>query len=101
MDLTNRQSERLLFGLGSTLGLLDDVDDEDAIDFIFGRGRLSLDAKGELKVPKPESLELDDRDNRRMYRARVLEGDLPLVPAAPVLWVPIVKVEGSGGVEGL
>ena len=30
-----------------------------------------------------------------------LEGDLPLVPVAPVLWGPIVKVEGSGGGEGL
>jgi hypothetical protein len=35
-DLTDRQSKRLLFGSGSTLGVLDDVDDEDAIDFIFG-----------------------------------------------------------------
>ena len=35
-DLTNRQYECLLFGSGSTLGVLDDVDDEDAIDFIFG-----------------------------------------------------------------
>ena len=101
-DLTNRQSERFLFGLGSTLGVLDDVDDEDAIDFIFGRGRLSLDAKGELNiVSKPEPLELDKCDHRHMYHARVLEGDLPLVLVAPVLWEPIVKVEGSGGVEGL
>ena len=45
-DLINRQSERMLFGSGSTSGVLDDVDDEDAIDFIFGRGRLSLDAGG-------------------------------------------------------
>ena len=81
--------------------MLDDVDDEDSIDFIFGQGRLSLDAEGELKVPKPEPLELDERDHQRMYRARVLEGDLPLVPVAPVLWGPIVKVEGSGGGEGL
>ena len=81
--------------------MLDDVDDEDAMDFIFGRGRLSLDAEGELKVPKPEPLELDERDHRCMYRARVLEGDLPLVPAAPILWGPIIKGEGSGGGEGL
>ena len=83
--LTCRQSERLLFGSGSASGVLDDVDDEDAINFIFGRGRLSFDAEGKLKVPKPEPLDLDERDHRRMYRARVLEGDLPLVPAAPVL----------------
>jgi len=50
----------LPFGSGSTLGVLDDADDEDAIDFIFGRGRLSLDAKGELKVPKLELLDLDE-----------------------------------------
>ena len=91
----------MLFGSASTLGVLEDVDDKDAIDFIFGRGCLSLDVEGELKVPKPEPLEVDERDHRCMYRARVLEGDLPLVAAAPVLWVPIVKVEGSGGVEGL
>jgi len=100
-NLMNRQSERLLFGSGSTSGVLDDVDDEHAIDFIFGQGHLSLDAEGELKVPKLEPLELDERDHRCMYHARVLEGDLPLVPAAPVLWGLIVKVEGSGGGEGL
>ena len=100
-DLMNHQTKRLLFGLGSTSGVLDDVDDEDAIDFIFGRGHLSLDCEGELKVPKPEPLDLDERDHRRMYRVRVLEGDLPLVPAAPFLWGPIVKGEGSGGGEGL
>ena len=100
-DLTNRQSECLLFGSGSTLGVLDDVDDEDVIDFIFGQGRLSLDAEGELNVSKPEPLELDKCDHRHMYHARVLEGDLPLVPVAPVLWEPIVRVEGLGEGEGL
>ena len=65
--------------------MLDDVDDEDAIDFIFGRGSLSLDAEGELKMPKLEPLDLDERDHRRMYHTRVLEGDLPLVPAALIL----------------
>ena len=77
--------------------MLDDVDNEDAIDFLFERGCLSLDAEGELKVPKPEPLELDERDHRRMYRARILEGDLPLVPVAPVLWGPIVESDRSGG----
>lgn len=84
----------------STSGVLDDVDDEDAIDFIFGQGRQSLGAKGVLKVPKPEPLELGERDHRRMYRARVLEGDLPLVPTVPVLWGAIVRskelVKGEG-----
>ena len=83
------------------MGVLDDVDDEDAIDFIFGRGRLSLDAEGELKVPKPEPLELDERDHWRMYHARVLEIGLPLVPTAPVLWGPIVEYQGLEGGEGL
>ena len=101
-DLMNHQTKRLLFGLGSTSGVLDDVDYEDAIDFIFGRGRLSLDAERELKVLKPESFELDERDHRHMYCTRVLEGDLPLVPMAPVLWGgAIVKVEGSSSGEGL
>jgi hypothetical protein len=87
-DLADRQSKHLLFGSGSTSGVLDDVDDENDIDFIFGRGCLSLDAEGELKVPKPEPLELDEHDHRHMYRARVLEGDLPLVLATPILWGP-------------
>ena len=76
----------MLFGSGSFLGVLDDVDDDDAIDFIFGRGRLSLEAERELKVLKSELLDLDERDHRRMYRTRVLEGDLPLIPTARVLW---------------
>ena len=59
-DLTNCQFEHLLFGSGSTSGVLDDVDDEHAIDFIFGQGHLSLDAEGELKVPKLELLDLDE-----------------------------------------
>jgi hypothetical protein len=100
-DLTDRQSKHLLFGSGSTLGVLDDVDDDNVIDFIFGRGCLSLDDEGELKVPKLEPLELDEHDHRRIYRARVLEGDLPLVLAAPVLWGPIVVSEGSEGGEVL
>ena len=50
---------------------------------------------------KPKPLELDERDHRRMYHTRVLEGDLPLVPAAPVLWGPIVGSEGPEGGEGL
>ena len=80
---------------------MDDVDDEDVIDFIFGQGRLSLDADGELNVSKPEPLELDKCDHRHMYHVRVLEGDLPLVPVAPVIWEPIVRVEGLGEGEGL
>ena len=37
-----------------------------------------------------------------MYRARVLGGDLPLVPAVPILWGPIVESRGleeGGGLE--
>ena len=79
-NLSNRQVERLLFGSGSASVMLDDVEDEDAIDFIFGRACLTLDESGTLKVPKPEPLELEERDQRRMYHARVLEGDMPLVP---------------------
>jgi hypothetical protein len=36
-----------------------------------------------------------------MYRARVLEGDLPLVLATPILWGPIVVSEMSEGGEVL
>ena len=42
-DLTDHEVERMLFSSGSNSEVLDDVEDEDAIDFIFGRGRLSLD----------------------------------------------------------
>ena len=69
----------MLFGSGSASVMLDDVEDEDAIDFIFVCGRLTLDESGTLKVPKHEPLELEERVQHRMYRARVLEGDLPLV----------------------
>lgn len=101
VDLTDRQFEHLLFGSGSVSGAMEDVEDEDAIDYIFGRGRLSLDDEGNLRVPKPKPLELYERDHRRMYRARVLEGELPLVPVAPVLWGPIVEHRGSEVSEGL
>lgn len=90
-DLTDRQSERLIFGLGSVSGVNDDVDDEDAIDFLFGRGRLTLRDDGVL-VLKPEPLDLDDRDQQYMYQARVLEGDLPLVPMAPYFGVCLLRL---------
>ena len=53
-DLTDRQSERMLFGLGSILGVTDDISNQDAIDYIYGRGALSLDDEGNLRVPKPK-----------------------------------------------
>jgi hypothetical protein len=84
-DLTSRQAKHLLFGSRSGSVMLDNIEDEVAIDFIFGRGRLSLDEEGKLKVPKPEPMELDEHDPWRMCRVRVLEGDLSLVRAMPVL----------------
>lgn len=83
-DLTERQAEQVLFGSKGSSSVLNDIDDEDAIDFLFGQGGLSLDEGGVLKVPKPEPLEIGDNNQRCMYRARVLEGDLPFVPVAPV-----------------
>ena len=71
--------------------MADDIEDEDAIDYLYGRGNLSLDDEGKLRVSKPKALVLEERDLQRMYRARVLEGDLPLVPTAPILWGPIVE----------
>lgn len=35
-DLTDHQSEWLIFGSRSVLGVIDDVDDDDAIDYLFG-----------------------------------------------------------------
>jgi hypothetical protein len=92
----------LIFGSGLISEIVGDVDDEDAIDYIFGRGRLTLDDASNLKVPKPEPLDLDERDRWFMYRTRVLEGGLPLVPAVPVLWGPLVEsgeVDGRGGLD--
>lgn len=91
----------MFFGSVLVSGVIDDVDDDDAIDYLFGWGRLSLDDEGNLKSLKPEPLELGERDHGRMYRARVLDGDLPLVQAAPVLWGPIVEYRGFEGCRGL
>ena len=91
----------MLFGSGAILGVVDDISDQDAADYIYGRGNLDLDDEGNLRVSKLEPLELDERDFRRMYHARVLEGYLPLVPAVPVLWGLIVESQGLGGGEGL
>lgn len=93
MDLTDRQSMRAVFGSSSGVPRVDDdVDDGDAIDFLFGRGKAVVDSEGLLKVPKPEPIDLTERDHRRMYRARVLEGDLQLVPVGPIFWGPLVSV---------
>ena len=63
-DLTDRQSERMLFGSGFVSGVTDDISDQDAVDYIYGRGNLGLEDEGNLRVPKPKSLELDGRDHR-------------------------------------
>jgi hypothetical protein len=34
-DFTDRQVERMLFGSGSTSSAMDDIEDEDALDFFF------------------------------------------------------------------
>lgn len=91
----------MLFGSESILGVLDDMSDQDAVDYIYECGNLGLDDKGNLRVPKPEPLELGERDFRQMYRARLLEGDLPMVPVGPILWGPIVENRGLEGGEGL
>lgn len=81
----DRRSERMLFGSGSTSGVVDNISDQDVVDYIYGRGNFGLDDEDNLRVPKLEPLELDERDHQRMHRARVLDGDLPLVPMTPVL----------------
>jgi hypothetical protein len=84
---------------------MDDIEAEDALDFIFSRGHLTLDEGGALRVPKPKPLEIGENDQRHMYRARVLEGDLPLVLFDPILWGLIVEggvpEEGEGASRGL
>jgi hypothetical protein len=75
-----------LFGLGSPSSAMNDIEDEDALDFIFGQGCLTLDKCGALRVPKLEPLEIGQNYQRRMYRARVLGGDLTLVPFGPFIW---------------
>ena len=91
----------MLFGSGSLSGVADDISDHDAIEYLYGWGNLSLDYEGNLRVLKPEPLELNERDHRRMYHARVLEGDLRLVLVVPVLWGPIVESQGLEADEGL
>jgi hypothetical protein len=94
---------RMLFGLSSGAGPFeDDVDEGEAINFLFDKRKAVVDSEGSLRVPKPEPVDLSDWDCRRMYRARVLEGDLPLVPFSPMLWGPLVSVPDdtpAGGVD--
>jgi hypothetical protein len=61
-DLAERQSERMLFGLGLVLGVGEDINNQDAIDYLYGQENLSLDDKGKLRVLKPKPLELEERD---------------------------------------
>jgi len=84
-NLMDHQSEWMLFGSRNISGVTDDISNQDVVDYIFGWGNLGLDSEGNLRVPKPEPLELNELDHQRMYLARVLEGDLPLVPTVPVL----------------
>lgn len=60
--------------------------------FLFGRGKAVVDNEGLLKVPKPKPADLTERDHHKMYRARVLKGDLPLVPVGPIFWGALVSV---------
>ena len=76
----------MLFSSGAVLGVVDDISDQDAVDYIYGRGNLGLEDEGNLRVPKLKPLDLDECDFQRMYHVRVLEGDLSFVPAMPVLW---------------
>ena len=46
-------------------------------------------------------MHLDELDHHRMYHARLLEGDLPLVLVEPVLWGAIIESQGFEGEEGL
>jgi hypothetical protein len=75
----------MLFGSRSASSAMDDIEDEDALDFFFGRGHFTLDEGGALTVLKPKPLEIGENDQCRMYRTRVLEGDLPLVLFGPIL----------------
>lgn len=89
-DLSDRQIERYFCDKpSSSLVVDDDIDDEDAIDYVLGRGRAFVGRDGLLTVPKEEPVELDERDWTYLYRARVLEGDLPLVPWRPLELVPL------------
>lgn len=56
---------------------------------------------GSLQVPKPESLELNDHDCWYKFRARVLEGELMLVPMVPLMWGLLVSFGGGACGEGL
>jgi hypothetical protein len=52
----------MLFGLGLVFGVGEDINNQDAIDYLYGQENLSLYDKGKLRVLKPEPLELEERD---------------------------------------
>jgi hypothetical protein len=52
----------MLFGSRSASLAMDDIEDEDALDFIFGQGHFTLDVGGALTVLKPEPLEIGESD---------------------------------------
>lgn len=62
---------------------------EDAHGFLFGLSSTNVTSEGELKVLKPEPIEVNELDQRYMYCQRVLEGDLPIVPHELLLWGPL------------
>lgn len=65
---------RQLFGSEGPSAALDDIEDEDTLDYIFGQSKLTVGEGGTLKVLKPKPIDIEDNDRRRMYRAHVLEG---------------------------
>lgn len=92
---------RQLFGSEGSSSMMDDIDERDAMDFIFGQSKLLIGEGGALKIPKPEPIKIEDSDRRRMFRARVLEGELPLVRVPSPFSDPVTIEDSSSGSEGL
>jgi len=63
----------------------DQVSLDDAVSFVLRCGNATFGQDSLWRVPKPEPIEINDRDRRYMYRARVLVGDLPIVMIGPLL----------------
>ena len=88
-DLTNRQVERVLFGAGASAALAeDDIGDDEAVAIALGQAACWVDREGRVVVPKQEDVGFEWSDMRRVYRHRVLRGELPLVPSEPVIPEP-------------
>lgn len=68
--MTDAQALRQVFGAPPNPITLDDVDDDEAVNYVLGEGEGGVGADGALKVPKVEPYEGQFATRSRRYRAR-------------------------------